>query len=84
MGEIVLNIWSLLSYIYSMEASQQIHMLLLDKSPVPSCWDKLRCCFHARSRDDKRQSNQKKMTVTFDDDCEIFKDNYDEEEDDIE
>ena len=68
-----------------MEASQQIHMQLLDESPAPSCWDKLRCCFHARSRsrsrDEKRQSSQKKMTVTFDDDCEIFKDNYGEEED---
>ena len=69
-------------YIYDMEASQQIHMQLLDESPAPSCWDKLRCCFHARSRsrDEKRQSSQKKMTVTFDDDCEIFKDNYGEEE----
>lgn len=70
-------------YIYDMEASQQIHMQLLNESPTPSCWNKLWSCFHfrSRSRDEKRQSSQKKMTVTFDDDCEIFKDNYGEGED---
>lgn len=60
-----------------MEASQQMHKSLLKKSssPTPSCWNKLWCCFHARSRHKKRQSssNQKKLTVTFDDDFEIFK-----------
>ena len=64
-----------------MEASQQIHMQLLDESPTPSCWNKMWSCFHFRSRDDNRESKQKKMTVTFDDDYEIFKDNHGEEED---
>lgn len=56
-----------------MEASQQMHKSLLRKtsSRPPSCWNKLWCCF--RSRDEKRQSSEKKMTVTFDDDFEIFK-----------
>lgn len=60
-----------------MEASQQMHKSLLRKtsSRPPSCWNKLWCCFRSRSRtrDEKRQSSEKKMTVTFDDDFEIFK-----------
>ena len=63
-----------------MEASQQIHMQLLDESLTPSCWNKLCSCFHFRSRDYKRENKRKKMTVAFDDDYEIFKDDHSEEE----
>lgn len=62
-------------YLDRMEASQQMHKSLLRKtsSRPPSCWNKLWCCFRSRTRDEKRQSSEKKMTVTFDDDFEIFK-----------
>ena len=58
-----------------MESSQQMHKSLLRKSssPTSSWWNKLWCCFHSRYRDEKHQNSQKKLTVTFEDDFEFFK-----------
>lgn len=39
---------------YIMEASQQLHLYLLDEAP-PSCWNKLCSCFSSRSNESEKE-----------------------------